>query len=82
MLEIGLTGGIGAGKSTVAQLLVRRGVVLIDADIIVRELQRPGAAVFLRMVERFGPGILGPTAPSTGRRSRRSCSPTRSSSWR
>ena len=58
MLEIGLTGGIGAGKSTVAQLLVRRGVVLIDADIIVRELQRPGAAVFLRMVERFGPGIL------------------------
>ena len=58
MLEIGLTGGIGAGKSTVAQLLVTRGAVLIDADVIVRELQAPGAPVFLRMVDRFGAGIL------------------------
>ena len=58
MLEIGLTGGIGAGKSTVAQLLVRRGAVVIDADIIVRDLQQPGGAVFVRMVERFGSGIV------------------------
>jgi dephospho-CoA kinase len=58
VLEIGLTGGIGAGKSTVAQLLVRRGAVLIDADIIVRDLQQPGAAVFVRMVEQFGSRIV------------------------
>jgi dephospho-CoA kinase len=58
MLEIGLTGGIGAGKSTVARLLASRGAVLIDADVIVRELQAPGAPVFVRMVERFGTGIV------------------------
>jgi dephospho-CoA kinase len=58
MLEIGLTGGIGAGKSTVAQLLVARGAVLIDADVIVRELQAPGAPVFMQMVARFGAGIV------------------------
>ena len=60
MLEIGLTGGIGAGKSTAAQLLVRRGAILIDADSIVRDLQQPGAAVFVRMVEEFGTGIVQP----------------------
>jgi dephospho-CoA kinase len=58
MLEIGLTGGIGAGKSTVAQLLVARGAVLVDADAIVRELQAPGAPVFVQMVDRFGAGIV------------------------
>ena len=42
MVEIGLTGGIGSGKSTVAAGLVERGAVLIDADRIVRELQEPG----------------------------------------
>lgn len=58
VLEIGLTGGIGSGKSTVAQLLVRLDAVVIDADVIVRDLQQPGAAVFVRMVERFGSGIV------------------------
>ena len=58
MLEIGLTGGIGAGKSTVAQLLVARDAVLIDADVIVRDLQQPGATVFVQMVERFGSAIV------------------------
>lgn len=60
MLEVGLTGGIGAGKSTVAALLVARGAVLIDADAIVRELQEPGRSVFDAMVAHFGPGIVGP----------------------
>jgi dephospho-CoA kinase len=60
MLEVGLTGGIGAGKSTVASLLVARGAVLIDADAIVRELQEPGESVFDAMVAHFGPGIVGP----------------------
>lgn len=60
MIEIGLTGGIGAGKSTVADGLTERGAVLIDADRIVRELQMPGAPVFEEMVRRWGDRILTP----------------------
>ena len=57
-LEIGLTGGIGSGKSTVSAGLVDRGAVLIDADAIVRELQQPGKPVFEKMIERWGEKIL------------------------
>ncbi len=53
-----MTGGIGSGKSTVADGLVARGAVLIDADRIVRELQEPGAPVFEAMVERWGKEIV------------------------
>jgi dephospho-CoA kinase len=60
VIEIGLTGGIGSGKSTVADGLVARGAVLIDADRIVRELQEPGAPVFRAMVERWGDDIVAP----------------------
>jgi dephospho-CoA kinase len=58
MLLIGLTGGIGSGKSTVSAMLAERGAVVIDADAIVRELQAPGQPVLAAMVERFGPEIL------------------------
>ena len=58
MLLVGLTGGIGAGKSTVARLLAARGAIVIDADSIVRELQQPGTDVFHAMVERFGDQIV------------------------
>lgn len=58
VLEIGLTGGIGSGKSTVAAALVGRGAVLIDADAVVRELQAPGQQVWAAIVERFGPEIV------------------------
>lgn len=58
MILIGLTGGIGSGKSEVARLLTNRGAILIDADQIVRELQRPGAEVYLKMVELFGPEVV------------------------
>ncbi|MEC9425556.1 MAG: dephospho-CoA kinase, partial [Actinomycetota bacterium] len=58
MLEIGLTGGIGSGKSTVAAFLVERGAVLLDADAIVRELQEPGTPVFAAMVDRWGDAIV------------------------
>lgn len=58
MQLIGLTGGIGSGKSTVSALLAARGAVVIDADAITRDLQRPGTPVFDAMVERFGPGIV------------------------
>jgi dephospho-CoA kinase len=55
---IGLTGGIGSGKSTVSALLRELGAVVIDADAITREVQAPGTPVFAAMVERFGPGIV------------------------
>ena len=58
MIEIGLTGGIGSGKSTVAEMLVARGAVLLDADRIVRDLQAPGGSVFAAMVERWGERIV------------------------
>ena len=58
MLVVGLTGGIGSGKSTVSALLAAKGAVIVDADEVVREQQRPGTAVFDAMVERFGPGIV------------------------
>ena len=58
MIVIGLTGGIGSGKSTVSDRFVERGAILIDADQIVRELQQPGASVHSEMVKRFGDGIL------------------------
>ena len=60
VLLIGLTGGIGSGKSTVSAALARRGAVIIDADAVVRELQAPGGAVLAAMVDHFGPGILHP----------------------
>ena len=58
MIEIALTGGIGSGKSTVADAFVDRGAELIDADRIVRELQEPGQPVFEAMVQRWGAGIV------------------------
>jgi dephospho-CoA kinase len=58
VLVLGLTGGIGSGKSTVSELLERRGAVIIDADRIVRELQQPGEPVFEAMVDAFGEGIV------------------------
>jgi dephospho-CoA kinase len=58
MLLIGLTGGIGSGKSTVSARLAEHGAVIVDADAIVHELQRPGEPVLAAMVERFGPEIL------------------------
>lgn len=57
-LLVGLTGGIGSGKSTVSAMLAARGAAVIDADAITRSLQQPGQPVFEAMVERFGPGIV------------------------
>ncbi len=60
MLLLGLTGGIGSGKTTVSSDLARRGAIVIDADAIVHEVQRPGTPVFAAMVERFGDVIVAP----------------------
>ena len=58
MIVVGLTGGIGAGKSTVSKLLAERGAAIIDADQIARDLQAPGTPVVQAMAERFGAHIL------------------------
>ena len=60
MLLVGLTGGIGSGKSTVAELLAERGAVVIDADDLARRAVAPGTPGFDRVVETFGRDILGP----------------------
>ncbi|MFE0104329.1 dephospho-CoA kinase [Streptomyces sp. NPDC059009] len=58
MLKVGLTGGIGAGKSEVSRLLVERGAVLIDADRIAREVVEPKTPGLAAVVEAFGPDVL------------------------
>ncbi|MEK9524471.1 dephospho-CoA kinase [Streptomyces venezuelae] len=58
MLKVGLTGGIGAGKSEVSRLLVSYGAVLIDADRIAREVVEPGTPGLAAVVEAFGDDIL------------------------
>ena len=58
MILVGLTGGIGSGKSTVSDLLALRGAVVIDADKITRELQAPGAPVLREIVDAFGADVL------------------------
>ena len=58
MLLVGLTGGIGAGKSTVADLLAERGAVIVDADEVARAVVEPGQPALEQLVERFGSGIL------------------------
>lgn len=58
MIVVGLTGGIGAGKSTVSALLAERGAVIVDADQIARDLQAPGSPVLDSMAERFGAHII------------------------
>jgi len=58
MFTVGLTGGIGAGKSAVADLLEEHGAVLIDADRIAREVVEPGGPAYQPLIDRFGPAIV------------------------
>ena len=60
MLLVGLTGGIGAGKSTVARLLAARGAVVIEADDLARDAVARGKDAFDRIVAAFGPAIVAP----------------------
>jgi dephospho-CoA kinase len=71
VLRVGLTGGIGAGKSTVSRLLVELGAVLVDADVLAREVVAPGTAGLDAVVGEFGPAVLTPDGsldrPALGR---------------
>ena len=58
MTAVGLTGGIGSGKSTVGELLAARGAAVIEADDVVHRLQRRGQPVFEAIVAKFGDGVL------------------------
>ncbi|HUK69661.1 MAG TPA: dephospho-CoA kinase [Streptosporangiaceae bacterium] len=58
MLRVGLTGGIGSGKSEVSRRLTSYGAVLIDADAIAREVVAPGTPGLAAVAEEFGPGVL------------------------
>lgn len=60
MILVGLTGGIGSGKSTVSAALADRGAVIIDADAIAREVQAPGSPVLQQIATRFGAQMIGP----------------------
>jgi dephospho-CoA kinase len=60
MLLVGLTGGIGTGKSTVARMLEKRGAVVFDADVLARQAVAPGTPGFDQVIERFGPNVLAP----------------------
>jgi dephospho-CoA kinase len=60
VLRIGLTGGIACGKSTVAELLVRRGAHYLSADNLAHQQYAPGAVAYHEVVRRFGSGILDP----------------------
>ena len=58
MILVGLTGGIGSGKSTVSAALAERGAVVVDADAIVRDVQQPGSPVLAKLAERFGAQVI------------------------
>ena len=58
MIVIGLTGGIGSGKSTVSAELARRGAVIVDADAITRKVQQPGSPLLAKLADRFGEHVI------------------------
>src|SRR6201988_2793460 len=60
MLNVGLTGNIASGKSTVVELFKKWGATIIDADLLAREAQAPGSAVVAAIAKRFGSGVLAP----------------------
>ena len=60
MLRVGLTGGIGSGKSAVARLWAEEGVPVLEADALGRALMQPGEAVYAAIVERFGAKVVAP----------------------
>lgn len=58
MLVVGLTGGISSGKSTISSWFLQKGIVVLDADQIVKNLQRPNSPLVLKLAEEFGASIV------------------------
>jgi dephospho-CoA kinase len=63
VLVVGLTGGIGSGKSTVSDQLAAKGAVIIDADAIVHEVEAPDGPAYQPIVDRFGSAVVTPAGP-------------------
>ena len=82
MIKVGLTGGIGSGKSEVARLLAGHGAVVVDADALAREAVAPGSEGLAQVVASSARQSSMPRERSTARSSRRSCSPTPTGSRR
>ena len=59
MVVVGLTGGIGAGKSTASGMLSERGALVVDADVVPRQVMEPGGPAYQPVVDRFGTEVLG-----------------------
>ncbi|HYH34587.1 MAG TPA: dephospho-CoA kinase [Nocardioides sp.] len=59
-MRVGLTGGVASGKSTVSGMLAELGAVVVDADVLAREVVAPGTDGLTEVVEAFGPQVLGP----------------------
>ena len=59
MVVVGLTGGIGAGKSTASGMLSERGALVVDADVVARQVVEPGGPAYQPVVDRFGTEVLG-----------------------
>ena len=75
MLRVGLTGGLGSGKSTAARMFAGHGAHVFSADEIGRELMQPGEEVYAAIVAKFGPGVvkaLGSVRSATMRTKKRS----------
>ena len=66
VLVIGLTGGISSGKSTVTSWFLEKGITVLDADQIVRQLQRPGSSLLNQLGHEFGPSVLNEKGDSDG----------------
>ena len=60
MLLVGLTGNIGSGKSTVAQMFSERGATIIDSDVLARRAVEVGTAAYGKIVARWGTAVVGP----------------------
>ncbi len=60
MVVVGLTGAIGSGKSTVSEMLATRGAVVVDADVLARQVVEPGGPAYAGVVARFGPSVVCP----------------------
>lgn len=59
-MRVGLTGGVASGKSTVSAILAELGAVVVDADLLAREVVAPGTDGLAEVVDAFGPGVIGP----------------------
>ena len=84
MFILGLTGGIASGKTTATDFFSNKGIQIVDADEISRNLQKNGEAGYVEILQRYGDGILGPDKEIDRKKLREklSASPMRKNGWK